>query len=438
MNLYPNKEYQVQDELVNNILLNIPNFKNVEEAITALKSDYFLINHLTDNDLYKFTMQQFAFHQQKDAVVKYRFKCRNKIDLRHIKDILLYQIKHYCDLTFTKQELEFLKSTGHFKADYLRYLETFKHDLSNVKISIVNNELMIEIYGKWTETILMEVPFLAMVNGIFSILEASKGEGIHFHVEKGVQILHDKIAKLKEAEHLDKIKIMEFGVRRRFLDVNYQEIINRILIENIPENFLGVSNVYLAMKLNVKPFGTMAHEYLQAYQAIATPETSQAEAFKAWLKEYNGTLDIALSDIFGDEAFFADFNKELAETYSGLRQDSGDPVEYGYNVIKFYKGLGINPLDKKIVFSDSLNVDLIIKIINEFHDKIQVAFGIGTNLTNDVGLLSLSIVIKMTKFNNKDVAKLSNDISKSMCENEEYFNNLVKIVESKKYPTIFQ
>lgn len=416
-----------------NILKDIPNFTSREEAINALSNNFFLINHLTDNDLYKFTMQQFAFHNEKDSEVKYRFKCRNNIDLTHLKEILIHQIKHYCELKFTIEEINFFRKTGDFKEDYLEYLANFKHDFSNVKIEIVNNELSILIYGKWVETILMEVPILAIVNGIYSILEAAGSFGTHFYVEKGINILQQKIKKLKNSANFDKIKIIEFGVRRRFLNVQYQEIINRILMNEIPNNYLGISNVYLAMKLNVKPFGTMAHEYLQAFQGITTPETSQKDAFYAWLKEYNGKLDIALSDIFGDEAFFSDFNGELAKLYSGVRHDSGDPVEYGYKVIQFYKNNNIDPMTKKIVFSDGLDPDLVIKLINEFHDKIQVSFGIGTNLTNDVGLKTLSIVIKMTKFNGKDVAKVSNNMSKSMCESKEYFEKLLQIVSNKKY-----
>ncbi len=407
---------------------NVPNFKSKKDAINALKSDFYIINSLLDNDLYKFTMQQYAFHNQKGKDVKYRFKCRNNVDLSHLKEIVEHQIKHYCELKFTKEELDYLRTKDFFEDDYVDYLESFKMDYNDVVIDIKDNQLSIEMYGKWEETILMEVPFLAIVNGIYSIIEATENKGLHSHIDIGVNKLLAKIEKINQSD--TEINFVEFGVRRRFLNYEYQKLLNTILKENC-DSYNGASNVLLSKELDVPVVGTMAHEYLQAAQAISTPESSQKFAFYEWLKEYKGKLAVALSDIFGNEAFFADFDKELAEKYDGLRQDSGDPIEWGEQAISFYKSYGIDPRTKKLMFSDGLNVDLMIQIAKHFEGQTQVGFGIGTNITNDVNLNTLSIVIKITKFEGKNVAKVSENIAKSMSESKEYLNSLLKIIEIK-------
>ena len=413
-----------------NMFKNIPNFKSKKEAEQSLLGEFKLITSLLDNDLYKFTMQQYAFHNQPDAKVKYRFKCRSDVNILNLKEIIENQIQHYCNLSLSDEEYLYMKENTLFKDDYLEFLKNLKHDFNNVDIFEENGDLMIEINGLWTETILMEVPFLAIVNGASSILEASSKEGLHYYVNCGLKRLGDKIEKIKDSK--SSLKLVEFGVRRRFYGYEYQKLLNQKLLKELPKNYLGASNVKLGMDLGVNIYGTMAHEYLQAAQAIDTPENSQVYAFESWLKEYGGKLAIALSDIYGDAAFFADFNKELAEKYDGLRQDSGDPIEWGHKVLNFYKKLGIDAKQKSIMFSDGLNTEKAIKINEEFTGKINVLFGIGTHITNDTGVKPLSIVIKMVLFNDKHVAKVSNDINKSMCQSKQYLNQLFKIIKKKE------
>lgn len=419
------------------MLNKIKNFKNEKEAELALLGDYKIINSLLDNDLYKFTMQQYAFHNQLKSRVKYRFKCRSKVNLLKLRAMLENQIKHYCDLKLTQDEYLYMCKNDVFSLDYLEFLKGLKHDYNDVNIFVENDDLMIEIDGFWVNTILMEVPFLAIINGINSIMEASSKEGVHHYVKNGLKKLDEKIHKIKSSK--SDLKIVEFGVRRRFYGYEYQKLLNQKMLKEIPNNYLGASNVKLGMDLNVQVYGTMAHEYLQAAQAISNPFDSQVFAFTDWLREYRGKLAIALSDIYGDEAFFVDFNKELAEKYDGLRQDSGDPIEWGYKVLNFYSKMDIDPSSKTIMFSDGLNIDKAIKINNEFKDKINVVFGIGTDLTNDTGIKALSIVIKMIEFNGKPVAKVSNDLSKSMCQDKKYLEGLFEIIHKKaeKYKVLF-
>lgn len=420
------------------MLEKIRDFKSKEEALNALLSDFFIIQDLTDNDLYKFTMQQYAFHNQPKSIVKYKFKCRSAVNLSRMVDVVRHQINHYCNLTFSERNINKLRSIDGFQEDYLDFLKNLKHNQDDVKVFIdEDNQLAIEIEGLWTHTILMEVPFLAIINGVNSILEAADNGGVHKFVKLGIEKLKDKIALIKDSG--SNMKFVEFGTRRRFHSLEYQLLLNKILLEECPDNYLGVSNILISDELGVKVYGTMAHEYLQAAQAIIRPEDSQVFAFNDWLREYDGKFAVALSDIFGNEAFFYDFHKELAENYTGLRQDSGDPKEWGRMAIDFYHHHSIDPKTKTIMFSDGLNIPKAIALDNMFSNEIDVISCIGTNITNDTGIKALSIVIKMTYFNNKPVAKVSNDISKSMCQEPKYSERLLEIIDEKKkrYNSIF-
>tara|TARA_B100002019_G_C21257693_1_gene594876 strand:+ start:724 stop:1998 length:1275 start_codon:yes stop_codon:yes gene_type:complete len=411
----------------------IKNYENKEQAIEALMGEHVIIESLLDNDLYKFTMQQYAFHNNPDDVVKYRFKCRTDKNILHLKEIIEHQIKKYCELSFKKEELEYLSQMEGFESDYIEFLSGLNHSFSDVSIFEEDEDLMIEIEGLWTHTILMEVPFLAIVNGVETILEATENGGVKCYVENGLKKLDEKIKEIKENNlRGNQIKLVEFGVRRRFYGFNYQFLLNERLNDEIPGNYLGASNVLLGKELGVKVYGTMAHEYLQAAQAISSPEESQDFAFKSWLKEYKGKLAVALSDIYGNEAFFADFSKELASVYDGLRHDSGDPFRWGDMVLSFYRKNGINPKEKTVMFSDGLNVGKALELNDAFRRDINVVFGIGTNITNDTGIKPLSIVIKMVSFNNKPVAKVSNDMGKTMCKDENYMSKLKEIIKNKK------
>lgn len=415
---------------------SFPNYKNSDEARESLLGSEFLIHSLLDNDMYKFTMMQYAFHNQRDAKVKYRFKCRSKTNLLHLKEMVIHQIKHYCNLSFSQDELDFMSQVEGelFKSDFIEFLRNFKHNFNDVNVFEEDGDLAIEINGSWVGTILMEVPFLAIINGCQTILDASDKEGLHYYIQNGLDILNEKIHKINlfQYQYPDKLKIVEFGVRRRFLNFEYQKLLNQKLLESAPQNYMGASNMLLAKELGVKPYGTMAHEYLQAAQAISTPEKSQQFAFESWKQEYGDKLLVALSDIFGNEAFFADFGKELAEQYFGLRQDSGCPFKWGNQAINFYNYHDINPSEKTIMFSDSLNIDKCIALTKEFSDRINVLCGIGTNITNDVGLNALSIVLKMVEFNGQSVAKISNNVEKIMSRDEKYLESLFSMIDRKK------
>ncbi|MBZ8144188.1 nicotinate phosphoribosyltransferase, partial [Rubrivivax gelatinosus] len=167
-------------------------------------------------------------------------------------------------------------------------------------------------------------------------------------------------------------------------------------------------NVLLARDLDIVPIGTMAHEYLQTFQGLGVRlRDHQKAALEAWVQEYRGDLGTALTDVVGMDAFLADFDLYFAKLFDGIRHDSGDPVEWGEKALAHYAKLRIDPATKRLVFSDALDIERCIVLYRHFADRTQCGFGIGTHLTNDCGLPTLNIVMKLTRVNGQPVAKIS-------------------------------
>lgn len=371
-----------------------------------------IITSLLDTDFYSFTQQQFIFHQFPDTEVEYEFKCRTPgVDLSPYAEQIRQEINHLCSITFTKKEIIYLRSLNIFKENYLSFLEKIK--LSPHEIILEIHPFNLKIEGSWLETILFETPILAIIS------EVCLRNGIANF--KGNTRLGDKINLIKH----ENIKFIDFGTRRRFSFDWHAGVINELKNE-LPNQFIGTSNVYFAMKYKLAPKGTHSHQILQAGQSLAPSlKESQTYMLKKWLDEYNGKLGIALTDVISMDAFLEDFKTNyLGLSYSGCRHDSGDPFIWGEKLIMFYKRWGIDPKSRTAVFSDGLTFPRMIKINNQFKDRISCVFGIGTNLTNDVGIEPLRIVIKMTKCNGKPVAKISDTPEKGMCRNREHLKKL--------------
>jgi len=368
-------------------------------------------------------MQQIVLHKFPNSYVKYKFKCRNKnVDFRHYLFEIKKEIKKLDKLRFQDSELFYLYSLGLFKMDYIDRLKTFRLNSKNVSIKMKGKSLDITIEGNWFDTILYEVFILAIVNEVYFSQQKN--------TEKSRKSrLKNKIKKLKELiciyeDHNNKFHFAEFGTRRRF-SKQWQEIVVSSLVENFGScNFVGVSNVYLAKQFNIKPIGTMAHEYLQACQAYARLIDSQKFALQMWADEYRGELGIALTDVIGIDAFLKDFDLYFMKLFDGLRHDSGDPIIWGEKVCSHYEKANIDLKTKNLVFSDGLNFEKAIDIYNRFKSKINMSFGIGTYLTNDSFIEPINIVIKMIECNDQAVAKLSDSPGKSMCEDDMYLRML--------------
>lgn len=391
-----------------------------------------IIESLLDVDLYKFSMQQAVLHQFPSAHARFKFKCRNS-DVRFNKqhaDRILWQTSNLCDLKFTQEELDYLKGIYFLKPDYIDFLRGFKPNPKYIDISLNNDgELGIIIEGPWVQTILFETAILSIVNEVY-FNEGSTPQSRVADCSEGSRRFFDKINVIKNY-HNPNFKFSEFGARRRY-SRSWHDSVVKELSEKLPNNFIGTSDVYFARKYGVKPIGTMAHEWIQAGQALTNIQDSQKFMLQKWADEYRGELGIALSDTLGLDTFLRDFDSYFAKLFDGVRHDSGDPIAAGEKVIKHYEKLRIDPRTKTIIFSDGLDIPKAIELYKHFKGRIKVSFGIGTNLTNDMGHEPLNIVIKMVSCNGQPVAKISDNNGKGMCEDENYLKMLKSILGKEK------
>ena len=388
------------------------------------------ITHLTDTDMYKFTMNQTMFHKHTNLNGTYIFKCRNK-NVRFTSAMceeINAQIDHLCTLTFTDEELDYLGSLRFIKSDYVEFLRLWRPLRRYVNCYLVadelnehgewQGELRIEVTGPIFSVMQFEIYLLEIVNEVYFRMKYDYTLLVAAAREK----LYHKILGFTRDE-LYSFKFAEFGCRRR-LSREWQDYVVGELVKL--DSCVGTSNVYLAMKYGVKPIGTYAHEFVQMYQGIpgVTLAYTNKMAMDEWFEEYQGDNGTALTDTLGTDLFLMDFNKLQANCYTGVRHDSGDPFAWGDKIIAHYESLGIDPKTKTLLFSDSLDFDRAQKIENYFHGRINTSFGIGTYLSNDTNVDPLNIVIKLQYVNGHPVAKLSDDWGKAMCQDDDYLNYL--------------
>jgi nicotinate phosphoribosyltransferase len=396
-----------------------------------------IITSLLDTDLYKFTMMQVVLHQFPGAQVEYRFKCRNGgINLALHAQEIREEIRSLCSLQFQESELTYLRSMRFIKSDFVDFLGLFKLNEKYITVTpLASGEIDIVIVGPWLHTILFEIPVLAIVNEVYF----RNTQKVPDFVE-GRQRLELKISQL-HADGLKDLKIADYGTRRRFSRAWHDEVL-RVLSAKLGTHqspsrggasdgqLAGTSNVQLAFKLGLIPLGTMAHEYLQASQGLGPRlRDSQIFAFESWAREYRGDLGIALSDVYGMSAFLRDFDLYFCKLFDGARHDSGDPFNWGERMLDHYTRNRVDPRTKTLIFSDGLTVPRTIELYQQFRGRCQLAFGIGTNLTNDLGYEPLQIVIKMVRCNGQPVAKLSDTPSKNMCDDEKYLAYLRQVFQ---------
>lgn len=394
-----------------------------------------IITSLLDTDFYKLSVQSVFFHNFSHLDAEYSFTCRNLgIDLlKYVpEDELSEQIfEHLPKLALTVEEYGYLIWTGYFKETYLQYLQNFRFNPSrHITVTRDNEKRTYNIVAKGPLVAIMfyETMILSIVNEIFEKNYCKDNGGIEQAIADGKMRLRRKQEKLAiyneecELRGVAIPQLVEFGSRRRFSKEFHSFVLNELI--KCKTNCIGTSNVHLAMSKGTVAIGTQGHEYFMAFQSVFSPHRSQVEALRMWLREYQGNLGIALTDTLGDERFFHDFTLEFANAFTGVRHDSGDPFAYGERIIAMYQGYGIDPTTKKIVFSDGLDFDVMIALHKQFVGRIDLSFGIGTFLSNDCGTPVPQIVFKMTKCNNQDVAKLSNNPAKASCRNSLYLEYL--------------
>jgi nicotinate phosphoribosyltransferase len=391
-----------------------------------------MIHSLLDTDFYKLTMMQVVLHQYASAWVRYSFKWRNwdemhlTVSLQDFKRMADEQIDRLCDLRFTEAEVGYLSSIRFFKPDFIEYLRLFQLNRNYIHTGIDDGQLKIDIEGPWLNIILFELPVLAIISELYSSLH---GVDDDTWMKEGRKLLKDKVRFLQKAAIADThFKFAEFGTRRRASYAWQQEVLE-YLAGNCDQNLVGTSNVHFAMKLGIKPIGTMAHEFFQAHQQLGPRLVdSQKVALQSWADEYRGELGIALSDTMGFDKFLKDFDRFFSLLFNGCRQDSGDPIEWTEKLIAHYKDMRIDPKTKSAVYSDGLTLESAVDIFTRFNDQIQTSFGIGTNLTNDCGFVAPQVVIKMVECNRKPVAKISDSKDKGMCEDPEFLDYLNYVI----------
>jgi nicotinate phosphoribosyltransferase len=384
-----------------------------------------IIISLLDTDLYKFNMNQVIFHKHTNLNGKYIFKCRNPrvVFTKDMVEEINAQIDHLCTLTFTDEELNYLGSLRFIKNDYVEFLRLWRPLRRYVTCwGDDDGHLFIEVDGPIFAAMQFEIYLLEIVNEVYFRMSYDYLSLVDAAREK----LARKVFGFKNEEY--DFKFAEFGCRRR-LSREWQDYVVGELLKT--GHCVGTSNVYLAMKYGCTPIGTYAHEYVQMYQGVpgVTLAYTNKMAMEEWFDEYKGDNGTALTDTLGTDLFLMDFDKLQATCYSGVRHDSGDPIEWGEKLIAHYEKLGIDPMTKTLLFSDSLDLDKAQMIYNHFRGRIKVSFGIGTNLSNDTNVEPLNIVIKLQYVNGHPVAKLSDDQGKAMCQDNSYLEYLKNAVE---------
>lgn len=382
-----------------------------------------IIESLLDTDLYKLTMMQAVLHRFPSAEVEYEFRCRTPASALHVPvRAVRDEIAALCRLRFRPRELEYLRGLHYLKKDFVEILKIFQLQEDHVEVGEADGALQIRIRGPWLHTILFEVPVLAIVSELHGRALARGDE-----LAVGRQRLAAKIGWLHALTDGEGFRLAEFGTRRRHSRDWQRELVAR-LAESVPQYLAGTSNVLWAMELGLTPIGTMGHEFFQACQAVGPRLVdSQRYALEAWAQEYRGDLGIVLADIIGLDAFLRDFDRYFCKLFDGVRHDSGDPVRWGERIIEHYRRMRVDPRTRTLVFSDGLDLESAMALYRHFRGRAGVGFGIGTHLTNDVGLQPPDMVIKMTRCNGQAVAKISDDPSKTLCVDPGYLAYLRKV-----------
>ncbi len=390
-----------------------------------------IITSLLETDMYKFSMGQAIYHQFSEYKTTWSFKCRNT-DVHftdEMVDEIIRQIKLYCKLNFTEEELEYLDGIKWIKGSYVDFLRLWKPRFEDFEITKdAECGLAIETKGTWLNTSMYEIPTLAIVNEVYFRMNYNYDRLKRSFEDR----LNEKIRRVTTGE-LNLGAFSEFGLRRR-LSAEAQEMAVKTLAEHSypASKFVGTSNVYLAKKFGLTPVGTMAHEWIMCVgqgNHKHNPAYSNWYSLDAWVKEYGVLNGTALTDAITTDCFLKDFQLTYATLFSGVRHDSGDPYEWGNKMIAHYEKLGIDARTKTLLFSDNLDFEKASAIHDYFVGKIKVAFGIGTYISNDTDEPPLNIVMKTTACNGMDVAKISDTPGKGMCKNPDYVHYLNRCIK---------
>lgn len=379
-----------------------------------------IITHFTDDDLYKMSMCCAVIDNFPRAQVKYEFVDRNHtVYPEGFADELNRQIAALEEVVITDEEVDFMRRKCYFIPDWFyRYLRGYRFSRHWVRAwQDDEGYLHIEFEGNWSDTILLEVKVLAIISELYYIMT---GQTDKLDYEVCYKKSYAKAERLLDAGCI----YSDFGTRRR-ASLEAEDTVVRAMKDcqnsrEWPGRFVGTSNVYLAMKHDLLPVGTMAHEFICAIGGMYGPQMANNIAMNAWRNTFRGALGTYLYDSFGWDIFSMNFSEDFANLFKGLRVDSGDNYEQLQKIVTKYKSLGIDSRSKQVIFSNALDTDRAIEIQQYAKDLCQPSFGIGTHFTNDFeGIKPMNIVIKLVaakiteswRFYN-DTCKLSEDKGK--------------------------
>jgi nicotinate phosphoribosyltransferase len=388
-----------------------------------------VIRSLLDTDLYKYTMLQAFLHAFPQNRGVYEFVCRDTpaYPLARLRADVEAQIEHLCTLEFAEDELAYLSTKRYFKSDFIDFLRIFRLQRRYLSVDHVGDRLTIVASGPQIHVMAFEIFVLSIVNELYfrrletpEVLAAGRRR-----LDAKIALLREFGARAQPRRHA--FEFFEFGTRRRFSRAWHETVLTRLAAE-VPGSFKGTSNLLLARNHSLVAIGTMAHEYLQTFQAVGVQlRDFQRAALEGWVQEYRGDLGIALTDVVGMDSFLHDFDLYFAKLFDGLRHDSGDPIEWGEKALRHYQKLRVDVSAKRFVFSDGLDLPRALEIYEHFADRVQCGFGIGTNLTNDLGPTPLNIVMKLVECNGQPVAKLSDSPGKTLCKDATFLAYLRQV-----------
>ncbi len=367
------------------------------------------------DDLYKVTMGQGVFRHYDTVYAHYVFINRGgtEFPVGFAKE-LRRRISRLPDVVTTPDEHAFLSGIGSprpfLRPAYVDWVVNYRYNPDEVEIRQVGGKVDIDIRGPWYRTIRWEVKLMAMMVELYNELMFREPEDdwVFRALEKG--------RRLREAGAY----FSDFGTRRAFNGFVHNEVLEA-LVSSAGTHLVGTSNLFLAMKHGIRAIGTKAHEWFTAHACMFGVREATRLALQAWTDEFGANLGIALTDTFTTEVFLRNFGPYFAKLYDGVRHDSGCPLKFADKIIAHYERIGVDPKTKTIVFSDGLDVDAAIRILDYCGDRIKVAFGIGTHFMNDVGHPALNIVIKLRNLTVRNhegsriipAVKLSDDVGKA-------------------------
>jgi len=382
-----------------------------------------IIQSILDTDSYKFTMQQFVLQHFPDRVVRYELIMRTPRKFSSdFYNMLLQEIREMSVLKLSSEERLFLSECGLFKRSYLEYLQSYRFDPYEVMMTHTDDNLTLCIEGHWYRTILWEVPLMSLISELYFINNPQE--------RRNPSNISEKASLF---ERLD-VKFTDFGTRRRYSLEEQNCVVNECIMK-APHSFQGTSNPMLAQRYHCPMKGTQAHELYMAIAAMYGYNNANVIGMDKWIETYKGNLGIALTDTFTTDVFLRDFDAKYSKIFDGVRQDSGDPIQFVNKMYLHYMHKGINPMHKTIIFSDNLNPESVQRIHKFCQGQINDSYGIGTNLTNDVGVTPLNMVIKLTALKRVDgwvpTVKLSDNPEKHTGDAHEI--KMCKLILNRRY-----